>query len=121
MRSPPSTTDVIAEAGIPALLLAGLILAPLLETLIGQWIPIWFVSLFTKKAAAIVIVSALLFSLQHVHVGVPGFLTALPPGIFLSWCFLVKREQSRWGAYWMTAAVHCAHNACAIILYLAIA
>jgi hypothetical protein len=116
---PTSTTEALARSGVPALIFGGLVLAPLLETLIGQWFGIWLVSRFTTAVPTVVGVSALLFALQHLHVGLAGALTAFPPGIFLSWCFLVGRRQSRWRAYWTTAATHGLHNACAIAIQAA--
>jgi len=112
-----STTDALAKSGPFVLVVGALVIAPLLETIIGQWVPILIASLFTRSVPALVLVSAFLFSLEHVHVGVSGILTALPPGIFLSWCFLLGRRRSRWRAYWTTSAAHAVHNACALLLY----
>ena len=114
-----TTTRLFEMGGISALVFGGLLVAPLLETLIGQWFPIWLVSFFTKNAAKIVILSAIFFSLLHIpSIGIVGILIALPPGIFLSWCFLVGRKKSRWRAYWTTTAVHCVHSACDMAVFL---
>ena len=112
-----STTDAIAGNGILTLVIAAVIIAPLIETFVGQWLPIWIVSLFTKRVANIVVISAVIFALQHLHVGFSGFLTALPVAIFLSWCFVVGRSCSLWKSIWTTAAVHAVHNSCAVFLY----
>jgi len=114
-----STTEALARAGVPALIVGALLIAPLLETFTGQWFGFWLVSRFTAAVPTLVALSALFFALQHLHVGVAGAATAFPPGVFLSWCFLVGRRQSRWRAYWTTAATHALHNACSLALHAA--
>ncbi len=112
-----STTDAVAKWGPAVLLGTAIIVAPLLETLIGQWLPIWVASRFTNSTVWIIAAATFVFSIQHVHVGVVGLLTALPPGIFLAWSFLLMRRHSRWRAYWVTSVVHSLHNAVALIVY----
>ncbi len=93
--------------------------APLLETLIGQWLPLWIASWFTRKTAWRVAFSAVAFSAMHLYVGFTGFLSTLPPGIFLAWSFALKRERSRWEAYWVTSAIHALHNFVALFFFYA--
>jgi hypothetical protein len=114
-----TTTDALAEGGIEMLMVGGLILAPLIETVIGQWLPIWLLSYVTRSEALLVAGSAFLFALQHLHVGIPGVVITFPIGVILSWSFLAMRKTSRSKAYWVTTAIHAGHNALAIGLYLA--
>ncbi len=118
-ESGPSTTEAIDTHGPEILVLNACVLAPLLETLIGQWLPLWIASLFTRKTAWRVGFSTAVFSAMHLHVGVTGILTALPPGIFLAWSFALKRERSRWEAYWVTTLIHAVHNAVTLVFYFA--
>jgi len=113
-----TTTDVLAEEGVGTLLIGCLIIAPLLETVVGQWLPIWLLSLATRSVPLIVCGSAFLFALQHLHVGIPGVVITYPIAVFLSWSFLSMRKASFARAYWVTAAIHALHNALAIGIYL---
>jgi len=113
-------TDLLAEAGVPTLVITAVLMAPLLETLIGQWVPIWLTSLFTKNTVALVSVSAFLFALGHVYVGFAGLLVTFPVGIVLSWSFVAMRRHSRWRAYWVTSAIHALHNGVSVAAYLAL-
>jgi hypothetical protein len=113
-----TTTDVLAEEGVATLLFGGLVAAPLLETIVGQWLPIWLLSLATRSVPVIVCGSAFLFALQHLHVGIPGVAVTFPIGVFLSWSFFTMRTVSFLKAYWVTTAIHALHNGLAIGLYL---
>lgn len=112
-----TNTEIMAESGILAVIFGALLVAPLIETLIGQWLPIWFLSFFTSNALRLVLFSALVFSLLHLGFGILAVLATLPVGIFLSWCFLVGRQRSRWRAYWTTEAAHAIHNAIAFLIF----
>ena len=113
-----TTTDVLADEGLAALFFGGLILSPLIETVVGQWLFIWLLSFLTRSTPVLVLGSALLFSALHLHVGIAGALIVFPIGIALSWSFILFRARSRQHAYWVTAAVHSLHNGVAIFLYL---
>lgn len=115
-----STTEVIDKGNPIELTILACIVAPLVETVIGQWFPIWVTSFFTKNLPILLSVSSIFFAIQHLHVGFSGILIALPPGIFLSWSFLVKRERSKWEAYWVTSAIHSLHNLIALAFYYSI-
>src|SRR5258708_3269409 len=41
------------------------IIAPLIETVIGQWIPIWFVGKFTKRTSVLIFCSTMFFLILH--------------------------------------------------------
>jgi len=114
-----SNTEIAAQEGLWLLFLAAVILAPTLETIIGQWLPIKVASLFTNNKTRIVLFSALFFSSLHLSWdGLTTFLAALPGGLVLAWSFLIKQEKSFYEAYWVTAAIHGLANLVSIMIYL---
>jgi hypothetical protein len=113
-----SNTERLAQEGLWVLFLVGVILAPALETIIGQWLPIKVASLFTNNKFYIVLFSALFFSSLHLPGGLTIFFVVLPGGLVLAWSFLIKREESCLKAYWITAVIHGLANLVSIIIYL---
>jgi membrane protease YdiL (CAAX protease family) len=97
----------------PALLIAALIAAPLLETLVLQWLPIRITSRFTTRPAMIVSISALFFAAAHVNLFHAAVI--LPLGFILAWVFLIKRKESVWKAFWVTTSLHAFHNSIALL------
>ncbi len=90
------------------------IIAPLLETLLGQWLPITIASAFTKRTPLIIAVATAVFVLPHidpVHI-----LSVVPVGIVLAGVFLLKKRESFPKAFWTTAAVHAMFNVFTILL-----
>jgi len=120
-RAELSTTEVLDRQhdGF-SLFVNACVLAPLLETLIGQWLPLWIASWFTRETAWRVAFSAVLFSALHLYVGFSGFLSILPVGVLLAWSFALKREQSRREAYGVTCAIHAIHNFVTLFIYYAV-
>lgn len=97
----------------PGLLLAILVLAPFLETLIGQWLPIAAVGCFSRSTALKVAVSSLLFGALHLgnswtNAGVV-LLVAAP---VYAYTFVRFRRESRWKAYFTTSLTHAISNSC---------
>ncbi|HHW19491.1 MAG TPA: CPBP family intramembrane metalloprotease [Firmicutes bacterium] len=83
---------------------AVLILAPLVETIIGQWLPITVASRFTQRNSVQILVSTALFSALHVE---PiSVIAAVPPAIVLAYAFIVHRRRGTWQALFATAMVH---------------
>jgi hypothetical protein len=120
-RAEPSTTEVLdRQLGGFQLFVNACVFAPLLETLVGQWLPLWIASRFTRETAWRVAFSAVLFSALHLYVGFSGFLSILPVGVLLAWSFTLKREQSRREAYGVTCAVHALHNFVTLFIYYAV-
>lgn len=93
----------------------GVILAPSIETVFGQWIPIAVGSIFLKKTRWVIIFSAIIFALFHFPAiaFAPG---AFLIGLLLAWCWLLKRKTGRWEAFWVTTSVHALHNLYAFLL-----
>lgn len=93
----------------------GVVIAPPVETVFGQWIPIAVGSIFLKKTKWVIIFSAIIFALFHFPAiaFTPG---AFLIGLLLAWCWLLKRKTGRWEAFWVTTSVHALHNFYAFLL-----
>jgi len=113
-----STTEAVDTGSTLRLFVLGCIIAPMSETLIGQWLPIRLLYFYTKDRALILVGSAIFFAAQHLYVGFAGFIYTFPIAILLSWSFLAYRRHSRWEAYWVTTAIHSLHNFIAFYLYV---
>lgn len=104
----------------PGLLVGILLLLPLLETLIGQWLPLALAGLVTRSRAARMIFSAACFAALHLtNSPANALVVLLVPGPVFAWTFLRYREQSRTRAYWATTLTHVVHNSGAALLILA--
>jgi membrane protease YdiL (CAAX protease family) len=115
-----SNTEQFAQHGISSLFIIGVILVPAIETLIGQWLPIQVVSLFSHHPATLISVSALFFASLHLSWDLATFFAVLPGGVLLAWSFVLKRKKSFWHAYWITTAIHSLHNFIAACMFLAV-
>ena len=85
-------------------------LAPILETLIGQMLPILIARRFIKSHVIIIAISAFVFALPHCTVDVTRFLPSFLSGILLAFTFLHWLNRSKTKAYWVTCGVHFLHN-----------
>jgi len=83
-----------------------IIVPPVIETLIGQWLPIALTSRFTKKTSLMIAASTILFSAGHYDAGLLSMIIAAPPGLVLAWAFVVWRDKGIWPALSATALVH---------------
>lgn len=93
------------------------IVAPPLETIIGQWIPILIVSFFTRKLYYQLTIPAVLFGLMHIYAGWASVLIILFPGLVFTLCFISQQERSLWQAYWTTTVLHAVHNLISLLVY----
>lgn len=113
-----TTTDVQAATNseIEMLFLA-VIAAPPLETVIGQWLPVFVVSFFTRKVLSPLLISALFFGLLHLYAGWASVFIIFFPGLVFSLCFLAQQDRSIWRAYWTTTVLHAIHNLISLTVY----
>ena len=102
------------------LLFKACIVAPMLETLFGQWLPIWIVGLFTNSRDKMLWLSALFFALLHSPAGIGISVALFGLSLILSWSFMLNRESSRWRAYWVTAVIHALHNLVSLVMFFCI-
>jgi hypothetical protein len=106
-----STTELVSEGkeSFVDLLLALVIVAPIFETAIGQWLPISIASLFTDHQPELLIFSSIFLASLHLYAGFISVLAIFPLAVFLSWTFLLKRKNLR-QAFRVTATIHSFHN-----------
>ncbi len=109
---------MIADKGFGVTFIAAIVLAPLLETLMNQWFPIWLAMKVTHRPVVAVWFSTVLFGVIHLQAGVYGFVVTLGAGFFLAVAFLHARQSSRKRAYWTTAAIHAGVNSIALTVAL---
>lgn len=85
-------------------------IAPIFETLIGQFAPIAFVGKFTKIQNIKILISASLFMIFHYPV-VEFFPSAFAIGILFAWTWIVKAKRGKLEAFWIVTLIHSLHNA----------
>ncbi len=91
--------------------------APLLETIIGQWAPIFMIRQLTPREWPALAVTTLLFAgLHFMSWGAMIFVATIPVGFVLAWSFLVWQRRSLAHAISVTTAIHACHNAIALFL-----
>ena len=97
--------------GIIGILFIGLILGPIIETLLLQALPIYFTQKFVKWKTNLIsiLISALLFSLGHLEYSVWYFALIFPTGVILAMTYIIfqKRKES---SFWMTFSIHSLRN-----------
>jgi hypothetical protein len=97
--------------------LSAVIIAPIIETFIGQVIPIKLIKKYVNwnTTMTAVIVSTLLFSILHITYSVWYFLMMVPLAFILAVTYISFQERKPSG-FWMTAFVHAAKNLLAITI-----
>ncbi len=116
--------DVITEATshsqlATAATIFAVIIAPFMETLFFQVLPITLLSLVTKKRVLLVLFSAILFALAHVYPLLVLYI--FPGGIILAWSYLMLiKRVGKWKAFLVTVTIHALFNLinliCAMII-----
>ncbi len=98
-------------------IITAILIAPPIETFLGQALPIKIISKFSNSKRVQIIASALVFSLSHLPV--LGFLFgAFFVGIVLSWGYIVKSKESKTKAFWLITLSHSIHNLIAFLILL---
>ena len=97
--------------------LLALAVAPLLETMIGQWAPIAMIKQWTARQSTALAAATLCFAGLHwFSWDLTIFVATTPVGFVLAWSFLVWQRQSLTHAIGVTAAIHLLHNVMALCL-----
>lgn len=95
------------------------IAAPLIETFVGQWLPIRLAALVTNRISLLVLLSLCVFAGMHI-LPLPSSMTDWSVGISCGFVFALSFVQwkrvSYWRAYWVTATAHGFHNAVITIM-----
>lgn len=111
--------SAIEELPWPAMVFTALFLAPLLETLLAQTVPILITSRFTSDVRVIVGISALIFSALHLGNSPIYPLFVLLSGIVYAYGYLHLLRTNRSG-YWPIAWAHAIHNGWAVLWIVAV-
>ena len=96
---------------IEAVFILVVLVAPVLETLLFQALPIFFVRLLKGSLQAQVLVSTILFAAVHFAEGIPvGVSAGIIGGFYFGLAYAHWRTQSRWRPLWITTVCHAIHN-----------
>jgi len=99
------------DLSYPVLLLVAVFIAPLLETLIFQALPVWIARLCKARLSVQVAASVVPFFAAHALEGIgTGIAAGLLVGFYLAFTYAHWRERRRWTAFWTTAVCHALHN-----------
>ncbi len=98
------------------LAIISMVIFPPFETMIFQNFAMQFLSIFTKKKVLLILVSAIIFAL--IHLELLAILTIIPAGILLSWVYLIKKDESKWKAFYTTTMLHVSMNGLAVLVRL---
>lgn len=103
--------------GYGYLLFVGVIVAPIVETLLFQSFPVWIARLCNARFQVQCAASIIPFYLAHAIEGVAtGIAAGLICGGYLAFTYVHWRERSPWEAFWVTAVSHAIHNLIVISL-----
>jgi hypothetical protein len=109
------------EINFPALLCIGVIVAPVLETLLFQALPVCLARLCKASFAQQVVASVVPFFLAHAVEGLAtGVAAGLVGGFYFAFSYARWCRKSAWTAFWVTAASHAIHNGILIPLAFAL-
>jgi membrane protease YdiL (CAAX protease family) len=99
----------------PELVLPVIVLAPPLETLLFQAIPITFLRFLRVRERNQIIVSATAFALAHISEGAGAFLAAgVVGGLYFAFSYAHWARTRHRTAFWVTALNHATRNAMAV-------
>lgn len=107
--------DWLDEYTIAEMAMIAIIIGPILETIVAQWLPVALGRRLFHSDGYAVLFSAWLFGWLHYTQGALLVLVMFTTGLVLAWTFVVWRARSRGQALLMTTAVHAALNAVALI------
>ena len=106
--------DWLAQYSVMELVLLAIVLGPILETALAQWLPIALGRRLFQRDSYAVLLSAWIFGWLHYTQGAMLVLIMFTTGLVLAWTFLVWRARGTWQAFLMTFAVHALLNAVAL-------
>ena len=117
-RDPLNMIHLIQSHGMASAFIAAILGAPLVETLLGQWLPVRIGRIFTQRRALLICLSTIVFAAMHLHAGVKGVATGISVGLLLAFSFVHWQRVNTCRAYWITTAIHALHNGVALALAL---
>lgn len=90
------------------------IAAPIIETFVGQWLPVRLATLVTNRTSLLVLLSLCVFAGMHIlpaPSSMPYWSVGISCGFVFALSFVHWKRVSYWRAYWVTAIAHGFHNA----------
>lgn len=107
----------IKPAEFPVQVFSAIFIAPLLETLLFQMLPIGMARLCGVSRRGQMTASIILFALPHFLISVAtGLAAGLIGGFYFAFSYTHWRRESLARAYWMTTAQHAIHNTAAMAI-----
>ncbi len=107
----PMYSAVMQEPTLTAQdLILAILMAPILETVMGQALPIWFMSKWTARPFVLISVSASIFMVLHYPV-IEFFPSAFAVGWIFAWAWVIQSQHNARVAFWSVALSHALHNA----------
>jgi Type II CAAX prenyl endopeptidase Rce1-like len=110
--------DVFAASYIESLykdIFISIFIAPLLETLIAQWLPYIIIRYFTKNLYVLYFVSSVIFAVGHTY-NFWYMATTFFIGLIFIGLFVLLSKKSLKKAYWGVVLVHAFSNTIGVIL-----
>lgn len=98
----PSWTTTEWFLGYLSVIVWGVLFAPLIETLLFQFLPIYFGLKFVKKPIILILFSGVLFGVIHLD----SIIIRSAVGIVLATAFYLWKDRSLLAAFLVTAAIH---------------
>jgi hypothetical protein len=115
----PTDRKLLLDLPYYQFVLLGVLLAPIIETLVFQALPVGVARLFKASFRWQVAAATILFAAAHFTESIAvGVGAGLVGGFYLAFTYVHWRERSRWTAFWTTAVSHGIHNGIAAILLL---
>lgn len=101
---------------LEAFIVSSVLLAPWLETLIFQSLPIGLLRFFNAGTALQAMASIVPFFLAHLTLGaVPGIAAGLIGGFYLAVTYIHWRRRDWWTAFWVTSLSHALRNGLLVV------
>ena len=102
--------EELLRYGVPGLFVGAVIVAPVIETFLGQHLPIVFARLLGARPAIQFAAGSLPFAVLHFDAGAGGISAGITGGFILALAYLTFMPQSKTKAFWITAAIHSLFN-----------
>ena len=109
-RNPLNMIQMIRSDGMAWAFIGVILVAPLIETLLAQWLPVRIGRIFTQRRALLIGLSTAVFTAMHLHAGAVGVAVGVSVGLILAFSFVHWQGVSSGRAYWITTAIHALHN-----------